>query len=845
MRTMNKIVALALVLAMALSMMASAASFKDEATINADLIDEINLLVALGVYSENGTGSGNFEPNMTITRSQAAKMFYVLKNKGVDNGATSWTGLNIFTDVEAGAWYEGYVNYCASTGILAGVGDGTYKPNDTLTGIQLAKMLLVVIGYKADVEGYTGAKWDANILADAEAAGLFEDYDLAVKGIVTREWAAKLMHNAIYATKVQYFLGERIDSDYTFAAADLNLRTVEAIAMGTTKFYIDEDGAPEMDKDGVKSTIYYGDENVAIKYEIPAELIGQKVKVVYKGDKAIDEAKIYGVVAHEDSAIYEVASDKIVLGTGATNGTKFKIEGYKNNEYVDNHAVKVYNNMHYVGEWNIRDLKLDTNAVIKFVNNDTDTQLEYAFVTSPVIGTVTEHKAADEKLTIVCPDSDDNVTVTKTSELKYENVKFMDEIVAEDIVAGIYDYSTGVKTLVLEKVEPFTGTVSRVNTDANGVVSNVINGTTYKIAYNALASAELATAPSTTEVKFYVYNGYIVATGDITVIPTNIALVIGAQAGASLTPAKVKVILADGTIGTYDYKNVTGFAQSSSGAVPDDVRPDKVMEYKLTDGQISLKNLNDVGGMTYTAETGSNFNNTARTYTVNGQLVKILDDAYFFLKNGSKYSVVKGSEIKAAANGAIKMTAYNNDSIKKAVFGFIEAATVDASTTATYAFITGNAYSVIEGTDTLWYVDGRDKNGAEITFQVAEVDEDGTALQDSINGLKNKIVEYTILNGKASLTTVAAASDLDFTAGSISAVEGNSVVIGGNLYTIADDCVINNVKVTDGAPVWQNTTNVVKAAVAGDLNVAYKLKSASSTVITEIIVEVNGAEIAY
>ena len=149
MRTMNKIVALSLVLAMAFSMMASAANFKDQGDINATLVDEINLLVALGVYAENGTGAGYFEPNMTITRAQAAKILYVLKNKGVDNGATSWTGLNIFTDVEAGAWYEGYVNYCASTGIIAGVGDNKFAPNGTLTGVELAKMLLVVIGYKA------------------------------------------------------------------------------------------------------------------------------------------------------------------------------------------------------------------------------------------------------------------------------------------------------------------------------------------------------------------------------------------------------------------------------------------------------------------------------------------------------------------------------------------------------------------------------------------------------------------------------------------------------------------------------------------------------------------------
>ena len=58
MRTMNKIVALSLVLAMALSMMASAASFKDQATINEDLIDEIDRIMsaqkARGADFENG-----------------------------------------------------------------------------------------------------------------------------------------------------------------------------------------------------------------------------------------------------------------------------------------------------------------------------------------------------------------------------------------------------------------------------------------------------------------------------------------------------------------------------------------------------------------------------------------------------------------------------------------------------------------------------------------------------------------------------------------------------------------------------------------------------------------------
>ena len=40
--------------------------------------------------------------------------------------------------------------------------------------------------------------------ADAEAAGFFVDYELPVKGVATRQFAAKLIVNAINATKVKY-----------------------------------------------------------------------------------------------------------------------------------------------------------------------------------------------------------------------------------------------------------------------------------------------------------------------------------------------------------------------------------------------------------------------------------------------------------------------------------------------------------------------------------------------------------------------------------------------------------------------------------------------------------------
>ena len=148
MRTLKKVLALTVVLATLFSLTAFA--FSDADQINEACVNEVNLLAALNVMV--GDTDGAFRPNDTISRAEAAKMIYVVRNGGNDDKAAGWTGgAQVFADVPAGAWYEGYVNYCASLGIIAGF-NGEFRPNDPVTGVELAKMLLVAIGYK----GYEG-----------------------------------------------------------------------------------------------------------------------------------------------------------------------------------------------------------------------------------------------------------------------------------------------------------------------------------------------------------------------------------------------------------------------------------------------------------------------------------------------------------------------------------------------------------------------------------------------------------------------------------------------------------------------------------------------------------------
>ena len=77
MRNLKKILALALVFAMAFTFVASAADFTDAAEIGANYLDDVNMLVELGVIA--GYPDGSFGPAKNITRAEFAKMAYTIK----------------------------------------------------------------------------------------------------------------------------------------------------------------------------------------------------------------------------------------------------------------------------------------------------------------------------------------------------------------------------------------------------------------------------------------------------------------------------------------------------------------------------------------------------------------------------------------------------------------------------------------------------------------------------------------------------------------------------------------------------------------------------------------------
>ena len=96
-----------------------------------------------------------------------------------------------------GHWARGYVKYCQSLGIIAGQSATKFAPDQTVTAQEAAKMLLVTLGYDATKAGLVGINWASKTNALADENGLLEDVNTSFTGPCPRQYAAQLIYNAI------------------------------------------------------------------------------------------------------------------------------------------------------------------------------------------------------------------------------------------------------------------------------------------------------------------------------------------------------------------------------------------------------------------------------------------------------------------------------------------------------------------------------------------------------------------------------------------------------------------------------------------------------------------------
>ena len=203
MRNLKRALSLALASVMLLGMMVVGSSAKgiDDFTDKAEIVNQDAVAVTSAIGMFEGYEDGSFGPENVVTRAEMAVIICtMLYGAGVN--VNQFAETNVFTDVPA--WAQGYVNLCSSLGIVAGVGEGKFDPNATVTTAQAVLMLCRALGYFQNAADF-GDNWMLAATAKGTALGLYGDLKLTANAGLTRDNVAELVFNALTkAVPVQY-----------------------------------------------------------------------------------------------------------------------------------------------------------------------------------------------------------------------------------------------------------------------------------------------------------------------------------------------------------------------------------------------------------------------------------------------------------------------------------------------------------------------------------------------------------------------------------------------------------------------------------------------------------------
>ena len=129
----------------------------DDVPANAWYAKAVNTLASLGVVS--GVGNGDFEPERSITRAE----FTSIAMKFTE-GKTG--GTNIFSDVKSTDWFYRAVVNSTQYGWIHGYGDGTFRPNNPITRVEVTAIVNNMLGREADVDFVTEHYDELNHFSD-------------------------------------------------------------------------------------------------------------------------------------------------------------------------------------------------------------------------------------------------------------------------------------------------------------------------------------------------------------------------------------------------------------------------------------------------------------------------------------------------------------------------------------------------------------------------------------------------------------------------------------------------------------------------------------------------------
>ena len=797
---LKKVLALVLAFACAFTMFAGAA-FTDQADIKAT--DAVNMLSSLGVIT--GYTDGSYQPNKVVTRAEMAKMIFVVRNNKIDDSAYQ-SNYSKLTDISS-HWAKGYVKFCESQGIIAGKGNNKFDPDSPVTGVEAAKMLLVVAGYNTDKAGLTGSAWRTNTLKYAGAAGILDDVNAALEQGLPRQYAAQMIYNTLDTNRVKWSKDSESFDDVlnggvkeTVGHAYMGLTKTTGTLVSISKDALTVDNVIAADSDAVD---YAGNYETAFTKvsEDYSSLLGQRVKVLFKDGKT---NSVLGVYPTSDNTVYNT-----IMNGVEQDGKKIKFDGKSYS--IEDKGVKVYVD-------GALQLKADKKTVDLKDAADFDDAYTDATHGAALISGRLNRVSADE---VIFVDSDDNgkidtaiVTTVNTAKATYVSsseivagnttYKFEDENIADDIAKNDYvvitenlydDCKDIVKATKLSGVK-VTGTKTSPN-------RYLIDGEWYTEG----ANADMNSVKSGDTVDAYAVNGvvyYAKRTSGENSTLSDVAVVLAV--GSDIQGDKVKLLKLDNTgkteIVDIDNDPGTGYVQKAA------LKQGAAYEYSVKGGEYRFKELDTTkdyfgdytalmasrAGVTATAGTAvtAPASETAGLTVANksGSTTKVIggtevdDSAKIILidnygTSSADYKVITGKQFKSLSitnavatdtkaldKGGIAAFTSKVDGVTRVTYGVVAVNGFASSfvTNDNYGYVTKDAYKVDGG-----YVVYSIWNGSE----EVKVQEKGTTLRK-----KGAVLGYSSITKEDGLSdgVVGTIEDVDDNFGLVD----NGVVYGVN-----------------------------------------------------------------
>ena len=436
-----------------------------------------------------------------------------------------------------GHWARGYVKYCQSLGIIAGQSATKFAPDQTVTAQEAAKMLLVTLGYNAEKAGLVGAGWASKTNALADENGLLEDVNTSFTGPCPRQYAAQIIYNAIDAKTVVW----RDDAYTNQTAAGTDNQTIGEKYMGLKKT--------------VGTLAYVAKTSGKDTYELTIDPVNKNDSSAKYESSFTKVAKDYSALKYNTVKVLYKAKDN-VYGVFATDDNTSNTGVLADLKKDDNDKKVKLNDTKY-------DLADNTTVYVDGVyqiNKDIKT-----WVAANEKGNTTYEKGSKvellatngssnysilnvttysvEKVTYV---GKDYVTLDKTGKKPNDDYNYYSDIKKDDYVvvskAGNYADKKG----LIEKATVVEGKIDSTKTNSKNAINKVqIGGEWYSTNVATTGDNALKLGSS---VKLVLVNKYIYKIDKVTTAASDVALLVeaGSTSGVS-SKHEARLIFADGT----------------------------------------------------------------------------------------------------------------------------------------------------------------------------------------------------------------------------------------------------------------------------------------------------------